>query len=77
MPPWSPAPGGFDATLGLQALGYAVKAPATARAAFRRHFLGQEDDSPLRADEQALLHCLLQQKASLAPGAALAAAPAD
>jgi N-acetylmuramoyl-L-alanine amidase len=58
------APAGFDAMLGLQALGYDTTAPGTARQAFRRHFRGSEIDAELAPDEQALLHCLLQNKLS-------------
>ncbi|MDP1612736.1 MAG: N-acetylmuramoyl-L-alanine amidase [Sulfuritalea sp.] len=58
--PPAAAPAGFDALLGLQALGYDVAAPAAARAAFRRHFLAQDADAELAPGEQALLHCLLQ-----------------
>ncbi|BAO27961.1 N-acetylmuramoyl-L-alanine amidase [Sulfuritalea hydrogenivorans] len=57
------APAGFDAVLGLQALGYDTTAPAAARAAFRRHFRGSDADGELAPDDQALLHCLLQRKA--------------
>lgn len=64
------APAGFDAMLGLRALGYDVAAPAAARAAFRRHFLAQDADSELAAAEQGLLHCLLDAKRD-APGASL------
>jgi len=53
---------GFDAMLGLRALGYDTAAPAAARAAFRRHFLAQEADGELAADEQGLLQCLLDLK---------------
>jgi N-acetylmuramoyl-L-alanine amidase len=55
------APFGFDAMLGLQALGYDVAAPAAARQAFRRHFAGSDVDVELVPGEQALLHCLLQK----------------
>lgn len=61
--PPAAAPAGFDALLGLQALGYDTSAPAAARAAFRRHFLARDADTELAPDEQALLHCLLQKKA--------------
>ena len=61
MPPPA-APAGFDALLGLQALGYDIRAPGAARAAFRRHFKGTEGDAELAPDEQAVLHCLLQKK---------------
>jgi N-acetylmuramoyl-L-alanine amidase len=56
------APAGFDALLGLQALGYDIAAPAAARAAFRRHFMGSDADAELAPAEQALLSCLLQKK---------------
>ena len=56
------APAGFDAMLGLQALGYDIAAPAAARAAFRRHFAASDGDAELAPAEQALLHCLLRKK---------------
>ncbi|MCX7148310.1 MAG: N-acetylmuramoyl-L-alanine amidase [Rhodocyclales bacterium] len=58
----SNAPAGFNALLGLQALGYDIAAPAAARAAFRRHFADSDADVELAPAEQALLHCLLQKK---------------
>ena len=58
------APVGFDPLLGLQALGYDIAAPAAARQAFRRHFTASDADAELAPGEQALLHCLLQKKAS-------------
>jgi N-acetylmuramoyl-L-alanine amidase len=60
-------PAGFDALLGLRALGYDITAPAVARQAFRRHFLASDDDTDLASGEQALLHCLLRQKAPRDP----------
>jgi len=63
------APAGFDALLGLQALGYDIVAPGAARAAFRRHFRGSDGDADLAPDEQALLHCLLQKKLQREPRA--------
>lgn len=60
-PPAAP-PYGFDALLGLRALGYDIAAPAAARQAFRRHFTGSDADAELAPGEQALLHCLLQKK---------------
>jgi N-acetylmuramoyl-L-alanine amidase len=59
--PPATAPAGFDAMLGLQALGYDTTAPAAARQAFRRHFAGSDADAELLPGEQALLHCLLQK----------------
>jgi N-acetylmuramoyl-L-alanine amidase len=68
--PAAAAPVGFDALLGLQALGYDVSAPAVTRQAFRRHFLASDADAAeLAPGEQALLHCLLQKKAQRAPAA--------
>jgi N-acetylmuramoyl-L-alanine amidase len=63
----TPAPltaAGFDALLGLQALGYDIAAPAAARQAFRRHFMASDADTELASAEQALLSCLLQKKGS-------------
>ncbi len=65
-PPASP-PAGFDAALGLRALGYDMMQAAPARAAFRRHFLGLDGDAELAAGEQALLHCLLAQPRAATP----------
>jgi N-acetylmuramoyl-L-alanine amidase len=65
-PPASP-PAGFDAALGLRALGYDTTVAAAARAAFRRHFLGLDGDAELAAAEQALLHCLLAQPRAATP----------
>ncbi len=59
--PPATAPAGFDATLGLRALGYDTTVAAAARAAFRRHFLADEGDQELSTGEQGLLHCLLAQ----------------
>lgn len=67
-PPVAP-PSGFDADLGLRALGYDMTPPAAVRAAFRRHFLGREGEAELDADEQALLHCLLALPREQAPTA--------
>jgi N-acetylmuramoyl-L-alanine amidase len=58
------APAGFDALLGLQALGYDIAVPEAARRAFRRHFAGSDEDAELTAGEAALLSCLLQRKVS-------------
>ena len=58
-PPWPPAPDGFDALLGLRAIGYDTRDPAAAMRAFREHFLPQlPADAPLERDG-ALIHCLL------------------
>ncbi|MCX7166276.1 MAG: N-acetylmuramoyl-L-alanine amidase [Rhodocyclales bacterium] len=62
--PLPAAPSGFDALLGLQALGYDIVVPAAAQQAFHRHFTGSDDPAPLVSAEQALLHCLLRKKVS-------------
>jgi len=58
------APAGFDAMLGLQALGYDIAVAAAARQAFRRHFTASDVDTELTPGEQALLYCVLQKKGS-------------
>jgi N-acetylmuramoyl-L-alanine amidase len=65
--PPAAAPAGFDATLGLRALGYDTTVAAAARAAFRRHFLAEEGNHDFSAGEQALLHCLLSQPRAVLP----------
>jgi N-acetylmuramoyl-L-alanine amidase len=65
--PPAAAPAGFDAALGLRALGYDTTVAAAARAAFRRHFLADEGNQEFSASEQALLHCLLSQSRALLP----------
>ena len=65
-PPAEPPPG-FDAALGLQALGYDTSVPAAARAAFRRHFASADADAEFTPGEQALLHCLLRTRARREP----------
>lgn len=61
------APEGFDALLGLRALGYDIANPPAARAAFRRHFLAQDGEGDLEPAAQGMLHCLLSQKRTAAP----------
>jgi N-acetylmuramoyl-L-alanine amidase len=51
-----------DIQLSLQAIGYDVSDPATALAAFRRHFLGIETAGEANEEEQRLMHCLAQEK---------------
>jgi N-acetylmuramoyl-L-alanine amidase len=67
--PPAAAPAGFDATLGLRALGYDTTVAAAARAAFRRHFLAEEGDQELAVGELALLYCLLSQPRAVLPTA--------
>jgi N-acetylmuramoyl-L-alanine amidase len=56
------APEGFDALLGLRALGYDIANPPAARAAFRRHFLARDGEGDLEPAAQGMLHCLLNVK---------------
>ncbi|MBL8478215.1 MAG: N-acetylmuramoyl-L-alanine amidase [Sterolibacteriaceae bacterium] len=56
------APEGFDALLGLRALGYDMVNVPAARAAFRRHFLAQDAEGELDPAAQGMLHCLLNSK---------------
>ena len=62
-----PAPAGFDAMLGLQALGYDIANAAASRQAFRRHFMASDANDDLVPHEQAVLNCLLQKKAQHEP----------
>lgn len=62
-PPPDPPPG-FDAILGLQALGYDVSDPAAAIRAFDRHY-GEEDIAPdLTPHAKSVLSCLVQEARS-------------
>lgn len=54
------APASFDPLLGLRALGYDLRQPQAAIAAFRRHFLAEDNAAPLVARDAALIHCLLE-----------------
>ncbi|NUZ07809.1 N-acetylmuramoyl-L-alanine amidase [Piscinibacter koreensis] len=59
-PPLAPAPSGFDAWLGLRAIGYDVRRPDAALAAFRLHHRPEAPpDEPIERDG-ALIHCLAQ-----------------
>lgn len=60
----APPPAGFDARLGLAALGYDIRDPEMAELAFRRHFAGDDAGSELDARDLARLHCLLGKKLS-------------
>ncbi|MCE1169951.1 MAG: N-acetylmuramoyl-L-alanine amidase [Azovibrio sp.] len=62
-PPFAPAPEGFDPALGLTALGYDPARPEAAVAAFKLHFVPDDPEPLLNDDDQARLHCLLQQLA--------------
>lgn len=59
-PPY-PAPPGFDAALGLTALGYDPSRPEAAIAAFKLRFSPADNSPELTPEDQAKLFCLLQQ----------------
>jgi N-acetylmuramoyl-L-alanine amidase len=59
-----PAAAGFDALLGLRALGYDSRDAEMARLAFRRHFAGDDGTSTLDAADLARLQCLLRKRLS-------------
>lgn len=63
----TPAAPGFDALLGLAALGYDTRDPLMATLAFRRHFSGDDSRGELDADDRARLQCLLRKKLSPDP----------
>jgi N-acetylmuramoyl-L-alanine amidase len=56
------AANGASDTLLLSALGYDVTNFKAATAAFKRHFLGVDDETPLGANERTLLQCLIERK---------------
>lgn len=62
-PAHGPAPDGFDAWLGLQALGYPMADPAAAVRAFHRRFRGSDSlPAELDAEDARILHSLLLQR---------------
>ena len=66
-PPYPPSPPGFDAMLGLHAIGYDIRQPAAAVAAFRLHYTPEaRTGEPIERDSE-LIHCLVQQS-SAPPG---------
>ncbi|MCX8146635.1 MAG: N-acetylmuramoyl-L-alanine amidase [Azovibrio sp.] len=62
-PPFTPPPEGFDAMLGLAALGYDTRQPEAASAAFKRRFAPDDPDPRLNDTDRARLFCLLQRRA--------------
>lgn len=62
--PAAPAPGGMSSLLALQAFGYDVSEPASALAAFRRHFRAEESGGGLEMteEERGVLNCLVERK---------------
>lgn len=66
-PPYNVVPPGFDALLGLAALGYDTSRPEAALAAFRLRYRPADSNSAttdITPEEQALLYCLLSQRGS-------------
>ena len=61
-PPYAPAPAGASDALLLAALGYDVSNLKATSAAFKRRFRGVDDETPLTADDRALLQCLVGRK---------------
>ena len=64
-PPSPPAPAGFDADLGLQALGYDLARHDAAIQAFKLHYVQTSVDSVLTQADRDRLYCLLQTRARL------------
>ncbi|MDR2032057.1 MAG: N-acetylmuramoyl-L-alanine amidase [Azoarcus sp.] len=65
-PPYAPPPKNFDALSGLAALGYDVRTPYKAVAAFRLHFSSPAttdgaNEAEMSATEREMLYCLLQR----------------
>lgn len=61
-PPYAPAPAGASDALLLAAFGYDVSNPKATSVAFKRRFRGVDDETPLTADDRALLQCLIERK---------------
>ncbi|MDR2366177.1 MAG: N-acetylmuramoyl-L-alanine amidase [Zoogloeaceae bacterium] len=60
-PPYPPPPEGFDALLGLAALGYDTRVPAAVIAAFKRRFAPDDEaGAEWTTEHHALLYCLLR-----------------
>lgn len=64
-PPSPPAPAGFDADLGLQALGYDLTRRDAAVHAFKLHYVQTAVDSIITPSDRDRLHCLLQVRARM------------
>lgn len=58
----TPAPNGASDALLLAALGYDVSNVNATTAAFKRRFRGIDDETPLSAEDRALLQCLIERK---------------
>lgn len=59
-PPLAAAPPGFDALLGLRAIGYDLRRPEAAITAFRTRYLPEQDLAAPLARDADLIHCLMQ-----------------
>jgi N-acetylmuramoyl-L-alanine amidase len=64
-PPVPSAPFGFDADLGLQALGYDLTRRDAAITSFKLRFVQTSVDGELTPSDRDLVYCLLQQRARL------------
>lgn len=64
-PPIAVAPPGFDAELGLQALGYDLGRPEAAIQAFKLRYVQATVDGELTAADRDLAYCLLQARTRL------------
>lgn len=73
--PLPPAPAGFDSWAALATIGYDLRDPEAALAAFHRRYRASEERAWLPGDE-AILHDLQQQLLELAGAVPAAAAPA-
>jgi N-acetylmuramoyl-L-alanine amidase len=63
-PPASHAPAGFDAVLGLQAIGYDTSDPSAALGAFRLHYRPWAAPSEPIDNDRHLIHCILARTAA-------------
>jgi N-acetylmuramoyl-L-alanine amidase len=61
-PPYPEVPEDFDAQLGLAALGYDMRYPAEAIAAFKLHFSPNDADAEMHKEDRAKLYCLLRRR---------------
>ncbi|MEO7009717.1 MAG: N-acetylmuramoyl-L-alanine amidase, partial [Caldimonas sp.] len=68
--PYPPSPPAFDAMLGLRAIGYDIRQPAAAIAAFRLHYTPEARTSEAIERDTELINCLVQKSIELAPATA-------
>lgn len=77
-PPWLPAAEGFDAALGLQAMGYDPRFAEDSARAWKRRFRALEtENAEFDADEKAHLACLLGKRRQEPPSVFLDADRSD